>query len=162
MPGKMYIDLRSDVKVPTLKIRREVLDSLRASLDQGTESDTAATTGFGVGRLNTIVAGALLSLALVFAGFLVIRGSGRLAKLAVPLVIVAAGGLGALTMYANTPPPKFFKITTRIFDPNTKNYGYISDGVVIKVIDRTPCVFTGMDDKYVILEVPNGDDKTTE
>src|SRR4051812_1982840 len=77
MPGKMYIDLRSDAKVPTLKIRREVLDSLRASLDQGAESDTAATTGIALGRLNTIVAGALLSVALIFAGFIAFRGSVR-------------------------------------------------------------------------------------
>ncbi|MBV9214563.1 MAG: hypothetical protein JO053_00160 [Acidobacteria bacterium] len=163
VPGQISIDLRSDAKVPTLKIRRELLDSLRASLDQNAENTTAAAIGFGTGRGNTIIAGALLSVALVFAGFIAFRGGRRFAKVAAPLAIIAAVGFGALTLYANTPPPRFFKVTTRIFDPSVKNYGgHINDSLVIQVVDEKPGVYTGMDEREVILEVPKADDKTTE
>lgn len=166
MTGRIYIDLRSDVKVPTLKIRREALKQLRAAIDEADDSQNAvASTGDlpGYSRLQTIVGGALFSLAFVFGGVWLMRSKSTPSRLAMSLLVFAGFGLGAIVVFGNSPPPSVVGLTTRIFDKHTKTYGYAAGNLKIQVLDRKPGVFTGSDQDDVILEIPNGgEDKDAE
>lgn len=156
MTGRMYIDLKSDAKVATLKIRREALHQLRAAIDEADDAHaTAAVSSTRLSRTQTIVSGTLFSLAFAFGGVWLFRHRGT--KIAMSVVVSAALGTGALFVFANTPPPTFISLTTNIFDKQTKQYGYAAGGVKIQVLDRVPGVYNSHDRDDVILEIPRGE-----
>jgi hypothetical protein len=158
--GKIYIDLRSDVKVPTLSIRREALKQLRAAIDEADDAENNVASLEGAPsqslRTQTIASGLLFSLAFVFGGIWLFRNPGKISKGAVSAIAVVSIGFAAMVVFANSPPPRVVGLTTRIFDRSTKAFGYASGSVKIRILDRTPGVFTGRDDKDVILEIPDG------
>ena len=159
MNGRIYVDLRSDVKMPTLKIRREVLQQLRAAIDEADDVQNGAAVArstSSITRTQTIVSGTLFSLALVFGGIWLFREKARSPRAAVSTVVLAVIGLGAVVVFANSPPPSMVGLTTRIFEKNTKAYGYASGRVKIQILDRQPGVFNGNDRDDVILEIPSG------
>lgn len=156
--GQMSINTRADVGIATLKIRKDKLKQLRAAIDQADDQqNTAAVQNGTTGRGQTIVAGILLSIAMVMGGFVIFRRSDRVSKVALSIAAVSVVGIGAVVVFANTPPPSIVGLTSRIFDKSVKNYGYAEGQIAIQVVD----------DKYmtddVTLEIPAvGDDKRSE
>lgn len=120
----MKIHLDSNINAPTLRIPKSTLKYLRAQNENG-ESDqdnTAAVTApGGFSRLQTMVSGMFLSLALVFGGMWFVRSGKAASKEGKGLVILAVlAGIGsaATFVYADLAPPPTTDITSRIFDKN--------------------------------------------
>lgn len=125
----MEIKLDSEAKQARLIIPRFQIKALRAQLEQmDDESDnTAAVTTPGVSRIQTIVSGTFLSLALVFGGMWFVRSGKTATKAGKNLVILAAVvGLAcaATFVYANAGPPQEARsITGKMFTPAVHMYG---------------------------------------
>src|SRR5688572_15786040 len=83
--GKMYISVRSNAKIATLKIRREMFNELRAAIDEaeGIQNPTAAGAFFNITPTQTIASGMFLSLAFVFGGIWIFRAKDKSPKVAV-------------------------------------------------------------------------------
>jgi hypothetical protein len=155
--GEMAIVMRSkDTGIATLKINRQKLNQLRAAIDQADDQATASLDDEGTpaARGQTMIAGVLLSIAMVMGGFIVFRRNDRGGKVALSIAAVSAIGVGAIAVLANTPPPRLVGLTSQIFAKESKAYGYARGQIAIQIVD----------DKYspndVTLEIPAaGDDK---
>lgn len=105
----LTIKLDKNAKEAKLVIPKSQVKSLRAQLDEieNGEEETTASVGSDR-RVSTIVSGALLSAAFIFAGFWFVR-SGRLntkgGKAAAAGAVLLATGAFATMVYANVGPP---------------------------------------------------------
>jgi hypothetical protein len=156
---QLSISLDREAKEARLIIPRSQLKALRAeleSLDNGSDDTAAAASTGGISGIQTIVSGAFISLAFVFAGFWFSR-SGKLAtrggKAAAAGMIVFAGGAFATIVYGNAgPPPEARSITGKMFTRALHTYGFGSGKIKLEVSDEL---------SYPKLIVPNPEDAKT-
>lgn len=147
----MMIHLRQDAREAKLVIPKNQLRQLRAQLDElDGEQNTAAVTTGGITRVQTIVSGMFLSLAVVFGGMWFVR-SGKNAKgsartLAV-VTIAACVGSAVTIVFANAgPPPEARSITGKMFSQAVHLYGFGSGRIKLE---------TANDGDYIDLIVPD-------
>jgi hypothetical protein len=144
-------------KTAKLKIPKSQIAQLRAQLDEldGGESNTASTRAprFFFGRMQTIVSGAFLSLAIVFGGIWFARSKKAETRAGRTLAIGAflfLSGAAATAVIANAgPPPEARSITGKIFSEHVHSYKQASGEVKLMILD--------IDDGYerIELEVPD-------
>jgi hypothetical protein len=138
----LRISLKSDAKEARLIIPRSQLLELRAALDQMDDSNNAAAfvSAGGFGRMQTIVSGVFLSLAIVFGGIWFARSGKLSARSSKSLVIVSVlAGLGSLAtvVYSNAgPPPEARSITGKMFTPAVHLYGFGSGQIKLETTDE--------------------------
>ena len=135
----MSIKLDRDATEARLLIPRSQIKQLRAELEQLGESED---NNAGLSRVQTIMSGALLSLAFIFGGILFLRSgkaAGAAGKSLVILAVIAGLGTAATLIYANVgPPPSARSITSRLFDRNLfKYYGFAIGKVKVEATDDT-------------------------
>lgn len=151
--GRMVIHVRSGAKEPTLIIKRSALKQLRAAIDEAEGAGAAEEPDanvFNFSRAQTVIGGALFSLAFLTGGVWAFRKPVKFSKIALSLMISAGLG-GAMLVSANAPPPEVVSLTSRIFDRSTKAYGHASGSVKIKITDET-------EGRYdVVFEVPTAE-----
>ena len=132
----LSIVLDRDAKEARLIIPRSQIKALRAELE-GIDSDetTAALTASGTSRLQMIVSGVFLSLAVAFAGIWFTRNkkmSVTAGRSAVAGMFIFAVGALASVVYGNAgPPPDARQITGKMFSPAI--HVYKSGGGKIKL-----------------------------
>lgn len=136
---QLTIELDKNAKEARLIIPRSQLKQLRAELDAlDTGSDDTAPA-LGITRLQTIVGGAFLSLAFVFAGFAFIkRGDLRASggKAAAAVMALVAGGILATIAVGNVGPPSEARsITGKMFTRAVHLYGFGSGKIKLEVSD---------------------------
>lgn len=134
----LSIVLDRDAKEARLIIPRSQVKALRAELDEvdGDEA-TAALTAGGTSRLQMIVSGVFLSLAIALAGIWFTRNrkmsatSGR--SVAAGMVIFAVGAVSTM-VYGNAgPPPAAREITGKMFSPAVHVYKFGGGKIKLEV-----------------------------
>lgn len=134
----LSIKLDRDAKEAKLIIPRDQLKALRAEIDSIPDDGTTAAVG-GISRLQTIVSGAFISLALVFAGIWFAR-SGRLytkrGKAAAAGLLIAITGTMAAVVYGNAgPPAEARSITGKMFSQAVHIYKFGGGRIKLEVSD---------------------------
>lgn len=134
----LSIKLDRDAKEPKLIIPRDQLKALRAEIDSIPDDGTTAAVG-GISRLQTIVSGAFISVALVFAGIWFTR-SGRLytkrGKAAAAGLLIAITGTMAAVVYGNAgPPAEARSITGKMFSQAVHIYKFGGGRIKLEVSD---------------------------
>jgi hypothetical protein len=149
-----------DDDVPVLEIRRSAVEKLLASNGEGVTLDNLAenTGGTGFTQAQTIVSGTLFSLAFIFGGVWIFRSKGA-SKTGAGLVLGAVLGAGTVVL-ANSPPDYVVKLTSRIFDKNTRAYGYAKNKVKIRLVEENEYASGVRND--VLLIVPKDDSEGSE
>jgi len=145
------ISLDRDAKEARLIIPRSQLKQLRAELDQiDTDGNTAAVSTGSISRIQTIVSGIFLSLAIVFAGVWFARSGKRSVRAGKTLIIATAAAAvasAATLVYANAgPPAEARSITGKMFSQALHIYGFgygkvkleVGNGERIKLIVPNP------------------------
>jgi len=151
----MDIRLDPNAREARLIIPRSQLKQLRAQLDGLDDADdnTAAVTTPSFSRMQTIMSGAFLSLAIVFGGMWFAR-SGKAASKTVKMIVVVATVAGiasaATFVYANAGPPNEARsITGKMFSQAVHIYGFGWGTVKVETSDED----------RIQLIVPNTKDK---
>lgn len=144
-------------KTARLKIPRSHIQQLRAQLDEldGGDSNTAGTQAprFSFGRLQTIVSGAFLSLAIAFGGIWFARSKKAETKtgrtLAAGAFLFLSGAVATVVLANAGPPSEARSITGKIFSDYVHQYKQASGEIKLMTYDA--------DDEYdgVELEVPD-------
>jgi len=145
-------------KTAKLKIPKSQIKQLRAQLDEldgGGESNTASNTTprFSFGRLQTIVSGAFLSLAIAFGGIWFARSKKAETKagrtLAIGAFLFLSGAVATVVLANAGPPPEARSITGKIFSDHVHQYKQASGDIKLMTYDA--------DDEYdgIELEVPD-------
>jgi hypothetical protein len=120
----LSIRLDRDAREARLIIPRDQLRQLRAELDQldGGDTSTVASTG-AFSRVQTIVSGALLSLAFVFGGMWLVRSGRQRSKGIVAAAALLTVGSIATLVYGNAGPPSEARsITGKMFTQGVHMY----------------------------------------
>jgi hypothetical protein len=136
----LNIRLEKDAKEAKLIIPKNQIKELRAQLDAiENDDDTTAATAGSDNRISTIVSGAFLSAAFIFAGIWFVR-SGRLntkgGKAAAVGVVLLASGAFATMVYANAGPPSDARsITGRMFTRGMHYYKFGGGKIKLEVSD---------------------------
>ena len=125
----LSIVLDRNAKEARLIIPRSQVKALRAELediDSGSDGTAALLTAGGISRLQMIVSGTFLSLAVAFAGVWFTRkkkmATASARSTAAGMVIFAVGGLATI-VYGNAgPPPEARTITGKMFSPAVHLY----------------------------------------
>lgn len=134
----LSIRLDRDAKEARLIVPRSQLKTLRAELDaidNGTDTSAVATSG-GISKMQTIVSGIFISLAIVFAGIWFAR-SGRLSTRAAAagVVVFVSAGFAAI-VYGNAGPPSEARsITGKMFSPALHVYKFGGGKIKLEVSD---------------------------
>ena len=134
----LSIILDREAKEARLIIPRSQLKALRAELD-GIDGGPDETTSSSISRLQLIVSGVFLSLAVAFAGIWFTR-SGKISSRAgrsavVGMVIFAVGGLATI-VYGNAGPPAAAReITGKMFSPALHVYKFGGGKIKLEVSD---------------------------
>lgn len=134
----LSIKLDRNAKEAKLIIPRSQIKALRAELESIDEDGTTAAVG-GISRVQTIVSGAFISLALVFAGVWFVR-SGRLStstgKAAAAVLLIAVTGAMAAVVYGNAgPPAEARSITGKMFSQAVHIYKFGGGRIKLEVTD---------------------------
>jgi hypothetical protein len=145
-------------KTAKLKIPKSQIKQLRAQLDEldgGGESNTASAQAprFSFGRLQTIVSGAFLSLAIAFGGIWFARSKKAETKtgrsLAIGAFLFLSGAVATAVLANAGPPPEARSITGKIFSDHVHQYKQASGEIKLMVSDDP----NGRD--VIELEVPD-------
>jgi hypothetical protein len=149
---ELDISLDREAKEARLIIPESQLKQLRAELEAlDTGGDSAALSSSSFTKIQTIVAGTLMSLAFVFGGIWFTRNrkivlSSRAVGAA---AVVSILGAGATLLYANAgPPPEARSITGKMFSQAVHMYGFGSGKIKLE---------TGAGDRVKLI-VPNPKD----
>lgn len=134
----LSIKLDRNAKEAKLIIPRSQIKALRAELESMDEDGTTAAVG-GISRVQTIVSGAFISLALVFAGVWFVR-SGRLStstgKAVAAVLLIAVTGAMAAVVYGNAgPPAEARSITGKMFSQAVHIYKFGGGRIKLEVTD---------------------------
>ena len=149
----MEIKMDRGGKEARLLIPKSQIKQLRAeleNLDVDTDNTAAVTNSGGVTRIQTMMSGMFLSLAIVFGGIWFVR-SGKAntstGKSFVVLAVVVGIASAATLVYANVgPPPEARNITSKLFDQRVFTpYQFASGKIKLEASD----------DNYVRLVVPD-------
>lgn len=133
----LSIKLDRQAKEAVLVIPSEQVRELRAALDSLDGGDPLVTAS--ISRLQTIVSGIFISLALAFAGVWLVR-SGRtrpgMTKTSAGILIVLIGGALVTLVYGNAgPPADARKITGKMFAPVMHIYKFGGGQIKLEVSD---------------------------
>jgi hypothetical protein len=113
---EMRIEPNEETKEAKLVIPRDVLRQLTAGIDdEDSQSAASSSRFFKPGSAQTLMAGLFLSLAFAFGGVWLVRSrvaSGKLARAALGVTILALCGLTASIAYANAGPPEVARTLT--------------------------------------------------
>jgi len=138
----LNITLKHDAREARLIIPKSLVTELRAQLDQtGNTNDTAAaiTVGGNGIRLETVIGGIFLSMAIIFGGIWFARSgkfSPKTSSALVLFVIISAVGSAATFVYGNAgPPPEARSITGKMFTPAVHIYGFGSGKIKVEASD---------------------------
>ena len=136
---RLHISIDSKAKEAKLIIPRSQLRQLRAELDaiDGGSDNTAVAAGTSLSGTQTIVSGALLSVAFIFAGLWFMRSGSKPGAAAV-------AGAGLLTLasvativYGNAgPPPEARVINGKMFTQSVHMYKQGSGPIKLEVSDK--------------------------
>ena len=137
---RLHISIDRKAKEAKLIIPRSQLRQLRAELDAidgGSDSTAVAATGIDLSGMQTIVSGALLSAAFIFAGLWFVRSGSKQRGAAV-------AGAGLLTLasvativYGNAgPPPEARVINGKMFTQAVHMYKQGSGPIKLEVSDK--------------------------
>ena len=144
-------------KTAKLKIPRSQIAQLRAQLDEmdGGGNNTAAVSGSaGFTRLQTIVSGAFLSLALVFGGLWFARSKKIDTKgargLAIGAFLFLSGAVATVVLANAGPPDEARSITGKMFTEAVHSYKSGSGEIKLMVSDE------GGDRVELVVPDPNG------
>lgn len=121
----LTINIDAKAKEARLIIPRNQLKQLRAELENlDGDNDQNPTLAANVGRVQTIVSGALLSLAFIFGGLWFIRsGSKKNSKSVVVTAVLLTLGSIATIVYGNAgPPPEARSINGKMFTQSVHMY----------------------------------------
>lgn len=146
---RIYFD--KTVDVPVLEIREGAMQRLLASDGESVDNETLAAGSHGFSPTQTIVSGALFSLAFIVGGIWIFRSKGSSKTAAGMLLGVALGG--GTMVFANAPPDYVVTLTSRVFNKNTTMYGYAKNKVKIRVVEEKEYINGDARDD-VILRVP--------
>ena len=150
----LSISFDRDAKEARLIIPKSEIKALRAQLDGVDDSEDAATAS-NISRVQIIVSGVFLSLAVAFAGVWFARGR-RLASGAGPAAAAVVFALGAFAtiVYGNAGPPSAAReVTGRMFSPALHVYKSGGGRIKLEISDT---------DSQVKLIVPDPDAKPAE
>ena len=117
--SKLFIDTDENLQIATLYVPKSQLKRLTAELEQQDDGENNTASIHDGSRLQTIVAGAFLSLALVFGGIWFVRGgklSSSAGKAIGVIAIIAGVSSAASFVYANVGPPALTTINSKIFN----------------------------------------------
>lgn len=149
----LSIKLDRDAKEARLIIPASQIKQLRAELerfDDGSDNTAAIITGNGFTRMQTIISGAFLSLAFVFAGMWFTRSgwlSTKGGKAAAGGMFILATGAFATIAFANAgPPAEARSITGKMFTEAVHMYGFGSGKIKLETSGKAD---------YITLVVPN-------
>jgi hypothetical protein len=142
-----------------LKIPKSQIAQLRAQLDEldggGNTAAAVTTNGLSVSRIQTIVSGAFLSLAIVFGGLWFARsktpkdGVSKTGKAVGVLAILFLSGAAATAVVANVgPPPEARSISGKLFTDYVHQYMQASGNIKLVVSDDK-------NEESIVLEVPD-------
>ena len=137
--ANLTIRLEKDAKQARLIIPKSAVRELRAQLDEIDQdsADTAAASVTGVTRIQTILAGVFLSLAIVFGGVWFARSQKIGAKIAGGIALTMLTGAVATLVCANAgPPPEARTITGKLFAPPVHIYNFASGPIKIETTDE--------------------------
>jgi hypothetical protein len=130
---RVYVDRSGKIDVPVLEVRQSAVERLIAANLEGNGGETfAAGSSPGFSATQTIVSGALFSLAFIVGGIWIFRSKGN-SKTAAGILLGVALGAGTMVL-ANSPPPSAVTLTSRIFNKSTLAYGYAKNKVKIKLV----------------------------
>ena len=147
MDTYLSIQLDRDAGEARLVIPRSQLKALRAeldALDEGTGDPTAALSTDSFSRLQVIISGVLLSLAIAFGGIWFTRQgkvSSKASRSAAAAMVIFAGGALATIVYGNAgPPPAAREITGKMFAPAMHVYKFGGGKIKLEISDeaKTP------------------------
>jgi len=137
--SNLTIRLEKDAKQARLVIPKSAIRNLRAQLDEidqdGDATATASVTG--VSRIQTIMAGSFLSLAIVFGGVWFTRSKKIGTKTTAVIALAMLSGAVVTLVYANAgPPPETRSITGKLFAPSVHYYNFASGPIKIEITDE--------------------------
>lgn len=136
--GTIRVFFDTKEPVPVLEIRKSSLEKLIASNGEASDSPVVASSnngsGFTMGQ--TLVSGVLFSVAFIVGGVWIFRARGG-SRTAAGLLLGAVLG-GATVTLANSPPDYVVRLTSRVFNPNTKAYGWAENKVKIRLMSEDP------------------------
>lgn len=138
MDANLTIRLDKDAKQARLIIPKSAVRELRAQIDDLDQDGnvTAAASINGVTRIQTIMAGAFLSLAIVFGGVWFTRSKKIGTKTAAAIAVAILSGAVVTFVYANAgPPPEARSITGKLFAPSVHIYNFASGPIKIETTD---------------------------
>jgi hypothetical protein len=138
----LSIVLDRDAKEARLIIPRSQIKALRAefdNIDGDPDETTAALSSTGISRLQLIVSGVFLSLAVAFAGIWFSRNrkmSATAGSSSVAGMVIFAVGAFATIVYGNAgPPPAAREITGKMFSQAIHVYKFGSGKIKLEVSD---------------------------
>lgn len=159
--GNIRIYFSKQEGVPVLEIRRAAVEKLLASNGENVSGDDLAGPGQGRGftSAQTLISGTLFSLAFIFGGIWIFRSKGA-SRTAAGVLLGAAIGSGTVVL-ANSPPDFVVRLTSRIFAPNTRAYGFAKNSVKIRLVEEKEYAEGNRRDD-VLLTVPKDESETSE
>lgn len=146
---KKSIDTRLSITLvksdtPRLKIPKSRLKELRAELDQmdggiDNRAENTGTGGITLNRIQTIVSGGLLSLAIVFGGIWFVRtkkGDSKTGRTVAVAAFLLLSGAVATAVLANIGPPEEARsINSKLFSEHVHSYKQASGNIKLEVYD---------------------------
>jgi hypothetical protein len=151
----LLIRLDRDAREARLIIPRDQIKQLRAELEQidNGSDNTAATTGVFT-HTQTIVSGALLSLAFVFGGLWLVRSGRQSSKTIVTAAVLLTLGSIATLVYGNAgPPPEARSITGKMFTDAVHVYKSGWGAIKLEVSD------TARNPELIVPDTPKAGDE---
>ena len=126
-----------------LKIPKNQLAKLRAQLDEldggGSDNAAAAAPAVSMGRLQTILSGAFLSLAIAFGGIWFARSKKAETKtgrtLAIGAFLFLSGAVATVAVANMGPPSEARSITGKIFSQHVHSYKQASGEIKLMIVD---------------------------
>ena len=138
----LSIQLDREAKEARLIIPRSQLKALRAeldALDDGSDATAAFISTESTSRVQMIVSGVLLSLAIAFGGIWFARqgkSSVKVSRSAAAAMVIFASGALATIVYGNAgPPAEAREITGKMFSPALHVYKFGGGKIKLEVSD---------------------------
>lgn len=150
----MVIKLDKKADEAVLRLSKKQLKELRASIDEAddTDSNFASTDSGNSLRMQTIVGGLFLSLAMVFGGIVLFRSgkiSEKASKTIVSGALIFAFAVAATFVLGNAgPPPEIRSISSKLFDKKVfGGWGEAHGAVKVEIVDSAKSIELIVPDK---------------
>ena len=134
-PVNMKIQPAESASDAKLVIPRNILQQLRASLDDTDQQDAASVISNN-NNSRTIIAGIFMSISIAFGGVWLMRSgatSGKLARTAAVITLIGASGIATGIALGNAPPYFPRSLTSKILTPELQWSG-ASGKVTVEVV----------------------------